>query len=150
MVDRERGARQGRRRDDVAILEPGLDLAKDPGALEHRLLQRHRTMAGASVHLAQEGLAHLRAELRHIAPEARVPEGLRQNEPDRLGAGEIIGGRLDDGAEPGEDGKRSLAGGSNLAGDKAVAEEWPPGALLANHSSSSMLGRGSISRGPLT
>ena len=52
MVDRERGARQGRGRDDVAILEPGLDLAEDPGALEHRLLQSDRAMAGAIVHLA--------------------------------------------------------------------------------------------------
>ena len=96
MLDRERGARQGRGRDDVVGLEPALHLAEDAGALEHRLLQRDRTVPGAVFHLAQQRVAHPVAELRDIAAEARVPEALRQHQPDRLAALEIVFDRLDD------------------------------------------------------
>ena len=61
--------------------------------------KRDRAVAGAGVHLADQRLAHAVAELRDIAAEPRVPERLRQDQPDRLGAGEIVLDRLDDRAQ---------------------------------------------------
>src|SRR5947207_1834994 len=101
-----------------------------PGALEHRFLQCNGAVSGASIHLAQQGFAHPVAELRDIAAKPRIPEALRQDQPDRLGAGEIILGtqprRLDGRAELGKGGERPLASLPHLARQHRVAEQWPP------------------------
>ena len=122
LIDRQRGARHGRRHEKVGGLEPALDHAEEIAALEHGALIVGARPVRRLGHLAHQRGRHAVAVAPDHLVEARLPGRVVDHLPRRAEIRQLLGEFDQLGPQLAQPRQRLLEGGANVLGHQRVAE----------------------------